>query len=112
MNRRSRYDSTPSASTLALQISSNQPRRCHSGFFPALSVIIARLRSVIALVGRDLAAEHVVAPRRVHQDEGDDEQRADQREALALRWRGGLPDGQRAGHDMRPQADAQAAVAE
>lgn len=55
---------------------------------------------MVPLVRRHLAAEYVVAPRCVDEDEGNDEQRADQGEALALRGRGGLPDGQRAGHDV------------
>ena len=40
---------------------------------------------MVALAGPHLAAEHVIGPAGVGEDEGDDEQRADQREAQALR---------------------------
>src|SRR3990167_7696601 len=110
INRRNSPATSPSASTLADQINSSQPRRCHSGFFSCWSGMACT--SMIAVFLGHLAAKHVVAPGGVHQDEGDNEQRADQDETLALRRCGGLPDAHRRRDDVRPQADAQAAVAE
>jgi len=65
---------------------------------------------VIAMLMGHLAPEHVIAPGGVHQDEGDDEQRADQCEALALRRRGGaaaaqmdIKGGMMFGHRLMPR---------
>ena len=69
---------TPSARTLADQIAtSHKTRPTHAA-------------SVIAFGAGHLAAEHVIRPAGVGQDDRDDQHRADQREALALRRRRGV----------------------
>src|SRR5580692_5531693 len=67
--------------------------------------------SVVALAFADLAAEHVVGPASVGQDDRDDQQGTDQREPLALRRRGGGAERHGGRDDVRPQADRQAAIA-
>src|SRR5690606_6931769 len=120
MNWRIPQASAPSAITLAAQITTSQVSRCHSGLTGGAPVSGTRLagcavsgprgRSVVAIVGTHLAAEHVVAPGRVHENQRNDQQRAYQREPLAFRRRGSLPDAHVRRDDVGPEADAQATV--
>ena len=64
--------------------------------------------SMIPHVGAHLAAEHPVGPRRVHQDDRQQEQRADQEERLRALGGRGLPERVVERHDHRPQADGDA----
>src|SRR5690606_3865453 len=68
------------------------------------------LTSVIAIACPHLAPEYVVGPAGIHEEAGDDEQRADQGEALTRRGPGGLPEMTVRRDDVRPETDAQATV--
>ncbi len=69
---------TPNATTLPNQITTSHPSRLYQG---------ARSQeSMIAIANPHFAAKHVVAPDRVHQDDRQNKQRADQDEQLAG-WR-------------------------
>src|SRR5580704_2721152 len=65
---------------------------------------------MIADVGAHLAAEHPIRPRRVGQDDRQQEQRADQEELLRARRGRGLVEREMSRHDHGPQADGDADV--
>src|SRR5579883_1657555 len=67
-------------------------------------------RSMIADIGAHLAAEHPIGPARVHEDDRQEEERADQEKGLGVRRGGGLPQGEPIRYDHRPQADADAEI--
>ena len=88
ISKRSAQAARPSAATLASQIQASHPsRRSHRLALARLG----RASSVIALSRLDFAAEDVVRPCGIHQDDGDDEQGAHQGETLALGRAGRLP---------------------
>src|SRR5690554_296219 len=68
--------------------------------------------SVIAFVSPHLATEHVIGPRRVHEDDRNDEERPYERKPLALRWTCRFPYVYIGRYDVGPDADAQTAVAQ
>lgn len=67
---------------------------------------------MIRLASFHLAAEYIVRPRRIGEDERNDEERADKCEAHALCGRRRFADGDARRHDIRPKADRETAVAE
>src|ERR1700686_5531210 len=79
----------------------------------AATSALARLSSMIALVAvTHFAAEYSVRQRRVGKNDWQDDHRTDEHENLARARCRGSPDAQGGRHDVRKDADQQAAVAE
>lgn len=68
------------------------------------------VHSMIACLIVNLSSEHGVAPNGVAQNDRDNEQSTYKHKTLALRGGCGIPDRRQRWDDVRPQADAEAAV--
>src|SRR4051812_27994033 len=75
------------------------------------AMLMSRVTLVVAVMRRDLAAKHVVRPADVHEDDRQQEQRADEQERLRRRCRRGLPQRMRIRHDIGKKTDAEPEIA-
>src|SRR5712671_3217834 len=75
------------------------------GPFARVQNQVSSSASVVADVAADLSSEDPIRPARIHEDHRQQEQRADQQEALGAGRRGRVPYADLMGHDHRPQAD-------
>ena len=66
--------------------------------------------SVIADVPANLAAKYPIGPTGVHQDHGQQHERADQKKRLGSPGGRGLPQGEMVGNDHRVEADGDAEI--
>src|SRR4051794_14735580 len=66
--------------------------------------------SLIADARAELAAKNPIRPRRVHEDDRQQERRADQQKHLRAGRRRGLPQREVTGHHVRKQADGNAKI--
>src|SRR5476649_1814311 len=101
MNR-NRPATTPSAITLPNQMEISQSTCRNQGVasFCAADTSVFSL-SMVAIAYPHFSTEHVIAPAGVHQDDRQDEQRADQDEQLACRGRSRLPQADGRWNDVR-----------
>src|SRR3954451_22971582 len=76
----------------------------------AAARVFAPAASMVAALRLDLAAKHVIGPRRITQYHRHQHRDTEQHEDLAIFWRCRLPDGDAARHDVGPYADAKPCV--